>query len=175
MEDHETTRVADGNKNKNKIAPVSAFPEPVIASPVPVSTFTVPVKLSTYDGKTNWEVYKIQFSIISEANGWTVGVKAFLGCGRTGYVSRNCPRVNQEDLCRTSVIEPKKISKGNGEVPLRRTCLENRKYCSRIEKKSGVIDQVVSQVTTLSTAELDPWSDDSVRKDQRADPEIKHL
>ncbi|GFV56835.1 hypothetical protein TNCV_3115781 [Trichonephila clavipes] len=33
-----------GIRNKNKIAPVSAFPEPVIASPVPVSTFTVPVE-----------------------------------------------------------------------------------------------------------------------------------
>ncbi|GFW14936.1 uncharacterized protein TNCV_4658971 [Trichonephila clavipes] len=30
----------------------------------------------TYDGKMNWEVYKTQFSIISEANGWTEGVKA---------------------------------------------------------------------------------------------------
>ncbi|GFT84898.1 uncharacterized protein TNCV_2507361 [Trichonephila clavipes] len=55
---------------------VSAFPEPVIAFPVPVTAFTGPVKLSTYDGKTSWEVYKIQFSIISEANGWTEGVKA---------------------------------------------------------------------------------------------------
>ncbi|GFU14597.1 uncharacterized protein TNCV_406541 [Trichonephila clavipes] len=29
-----------------------------------------------YDGKTNWEVYKTQFSIISESNGWTEGAKA---------------------------------------------------------------------------------------------------
>ncbi|GFW73490.1 uncharacterized protein TNCV_2801541 [Trichonephila clavipes] len=35
-----------------------------------------PLKLSTYDGKTNWEGYKTQFSIISEANGWTEGAKA---------------------------------------------------------------------------------------------------
>ncbi|GFW73741.1 uncharacterized protein TNCV_1541951 [Trichonephila clavipes] len=34
-----------------------------------------PVKLSTYDRKTNWEVYKTQLSIISEANGWTEGAK----------------------------------------------------------------------------------------------------
>ncbi|GFV45328.1 uncharacterized protein TNCV_2824721, partial [Trichonephila clavipes] len=32
--------------------------------------------LSTYDGKTNWEVYKTQFCIISEANGWNEKVKA---------------------------------------------------------------------------------------------------
>ncbi|GFX27405.1 uncharacterized protein TNCV_35021 [Trichonephila clavipes] len=36
----------------------------------------VSVKLSTYDGKTNWKVYKTQFCIISEGNGWTEGVKA---------------------------------------------------------------------------------------------------
>ncbi|GFY44470.1 uncharacterized protein TNIN_45261 [Trichonephila inaurata madagascariensis] len=33
--------------------------------------------VDTYDEKTNWEVYKTQFSIISEANGWTEGVKAY--------------------------------------------------------------------------------------------------
>ncbi|GFT16130.1 uncharacterized protein TNCV_3316461 [Trichonephila clavipes] len=53
--------------NENKFVPTSAVPEP--ASPVSV-------KLSTYDGKTKWEVYKTQFAIILEANGWTEGVKA---------------------------------------------------------------------------------------------------
>ncbi|GFY02220.1 uncharacterized protein TNCV_5100791 [Trichonephila clavipes] len=53
--------------NENKFVPTSAVPVP--ASPVSV-------KLSTYDGKTNWEVYKTQFCIISEANGWNEGVKA---------------------------------------------------------------------------------------------------
>ncbi|GFV56326.1 uncharacterized protein TNCV_2643731 [Trichonephila clavipes] len=46
------------------------------ASPVPLTDSPVSVKLFTYDGKTNWEVFKTQFSIISEANGWTEGVKA---------------------------------------------------------------------------------------------------
>ncbi|GFW77958.1 uncharacterized protein TNCV_2490021 [Trichonephila clavipes] len=49
---------------------------PVSKSPVPVTASTVSVKLSTYERKTNWEVYKAQFLIISEANGWTEGVKA---------------------------------------------------------------------------------------------------
>ncbi|GFW97565.1 uncharacterized protein TNCV_880621 [Trichonephila clavipes] len=40
------------------------------------TAFTEPVKLSTYDGKTNWEIYKTQFSIIFEAYGWTEGAKA---------------------------------------------------------------------------------------------------
>ncbi|GFT23546.1 uncharacterized protein TNCV_3510511 [Trichonephila clavipes] len=32
--------------------------------------------LYTYDGKTNWDMYKIQFGIISETNRWTEGVKS---------------------------------------------------------------------------------------------------
>ncbi|GFW62294.1 hypothetical protein TNCV_913061 [Trichonephila clavipes] len=43
--------------------------------PSTCACFPVPVKLSTYDEKTNWEVGKTQFSIISEANGWTEGFK----------------------------------------------------------------------------------------------------
>ncbi|GFW61918.1 hypothetical protein TNCV_4669431 [Trichonephila clavipes] len=46
-------------KNENKFVP---------ASPVPIPASPVSVKLYTYDGKTNWEVYKIQFGIISEVN-----------------------------------------------------------------------------------------------------------
>ncbi|GFV50399.1 retrovirus-related Pol polyprotein from transposon 412 [Trichonephila clavipes] len=45
----------------------------------------------------------------------------------------------------------------------------------RVEKKFGVIDPVVRQVTTPSTSALDPWSDESIRKDQLADPEIKPI
>ncbi|GFT31364.1 uncharacterized protein TNCV_608061 [Trichonephila clavipes] len=76
MEDLEKKPLAGGNENKSRIVPVSAFPDPVLVSSVPVTAFTGQVKLSTYDGKTNWEIYNTQFSIISEANGWTEGVKA---------------------------------------------------------------------------------------------------
>ncbi|GFT47118.1 uncharacterized protein TNCV_3747661 [Trichonephila clavipes] len=76
MEDLEKKLQAGRNENKSKSVHVSAFPQPVLASPVSVTAFTGPVKLSTYDGKTSWEVYKTQFSIISEANGWTEGAKA---------------------------------------------------------------------------------------------------
>ncbi|GFW49761.1 hypothetical protein TNCV_358641 [Trichonephila clavipes] len=59
VEDFEKKLLACGRtKNENKFVP---------ASPVPASP--VSVKLYTYDGKTNCEVYKIQFCIISEANG----------------------------------------------------------------------------------------------------------
>ncbi|GFU47759.1 hypothetical protein TNCV_4465081 [Trichonephila clavipes] len=76
MEDFEKKLLAGGNENKSKSVHVSAFPEPVLVFPVPVPASPVSVKLSTYDGKNNWEVYKTQFCIISEANGWNEGVKA---------------------------------------------------------------------------------------------------
>ncbi|GFW47064.1 gag-pol [Trichonephila clavipes] len=64
----------------------------------------------------------------------------------------------------------KGLAHGNIEAPSRRPCTENSKYSWRVEKKFGVIDPVVRQVTTPSTSESDPWSDESVHKDQRADP-----
>ncbi|GFX72044.1 uncharacterized protein TNCV_2346321 [Trichonephila clavipes] len=74
VEDLEKKLLVCTNKNESKILPSS--PVPVSTSLVPGNPSTVSVKLSTYDGKTNWEVCKTQFSIISEANGWTEGVKA---------------------------------------------------------------------------------------------------
>ncbi|GFV82414.1 uncharacterized protein TNCV_3982071 [Trichonephila clavipes] len=107
------------------------------------------------------------------------------GCGSTGHVRSNCPRVNQKDPCRTSVTESKKVfsnrkgsADGNGDVRSKRPCSESSKNLSnslRVERKFGVIDPVVCQVTTPLTSELDPWSDDSVRKEQLADPEIKPI
>ncbi|KAF8786035.1 Retrovirus-related Pol polyprotein like [Argiope bruennichi] len=63
----------------------------------------------------------------------------------------------------------------NADALSRRPCSENCKYFSRVEKKFGMVDPVVRQVTTPSTSESDPWSDESVRKDQLADPEIKPI
>ncbi|GFX31313.1 uncharacterized protein TNCV_2061311 [Trichonephila clavipes] len=66
--DFEKKLLACGNAtNESKFVPAALVPVP--ASPVSV-------KLYTYDGKTNWEVYKIKFGIISEANRWTEEVKA---------------------------------------------------------------------------------------------------
>ncbi|GFW99444.1 retrovirus-related Pol polyprotein from transposon 412 [Trichonephila clavipes] len=64
---------------------------------------------------------------------------------------------------------------GNADALSRRPCPESCKYCSRIEKKFAVIDPTVHQITTPSTSALDPWTDESVRKDQLADPEIKPI
>ncbi|GFW57759.1 uncharacterized protein TNCV_2926781 [Trichonephila clavipes] len=69
VEDLEKKLISCGNEdNERKFVP---------ASPVPVLTSPVSVKLSTCDGKTNWEVYKTQFSIISDANGWTERIRAY--------------------------------------------------------------------------------------------------
>ncbi|GFV50401.1 uncharacterized protein TNCV_1680371 [Trichonephila clavipes] len=67
VEDLEKKLLACEKMNEKKFMPTSV---------VPVSASPVSVKLSTYEGKTNWEVYKTQFCIISEANGWNEGVKA---------------------------------------------------------------------------------------------------
>ncbi|GFU62527.1 retrovirus-related Pol polyprotein from transposon 17.6 [Trichonephila clavipes] len=64
---------------------------------------------------------------------------------------------------------------GNADAYSRRPCPESCKYCSRIEKKFGVIGPIVRQVTTPSTSAYDPWSDESVRKDQLADSKIKPI
>ncbi|GFW82268.1 retrovirus-related Pol polyprotein from transposon 17.6 [Trichonephila clavipes] len=64
---------------------------------------------------------------------------------------------------------------GNADALSKRPCPENCKYCSKIEKKFGVRDPIFRRVTTPSTSALDPWSDESVRKDQLADPEIKPI
>ncbi|GFT17116.1 uncharacterized protein TNCV_4738411 [Trichonephila clavipes] len=75
MEYLEKKLLASGNAaNESKFVPAS--PGHVPSSAVPLTASPVSVKLSTYEGKTNWEVYKIQFSIISETNGWTEGFKA---------------------------------------------------------------------------------------------------
>ncbi|GFV82234.1 uncharacterized protein TNCV_2791321 [Trichonephila clavipes] len=225
--------LASGNENKNKSMPVSAFPEPVLASSVPVTAFTGPVKLSAYDGKTNCEVYKTQFSIISEANGWNEGAKACQLAaslrGEAAEVLQTLPdteRLNLNSLYNTlNIWFGQKYSKDyarlqmktrlqktgeslqqyaseverltnlafsdhpatdnrkasadeNGDVRSKRPCSESSKNLSnslRVEKKFGVIDPIVHLVTTPSTSALKLWSDDSVRKNQLADSEIKSI
>ncbi|GFV74734.1 uncharacterized protein TNCV_1039721 [Trichonephila clavipes] len=75
VEDIEKKLLASGNAtNESKFVPVSSVHVP--SSALPLTSSPVSVKLSIYEGKTNWEVYKTQVSIISEAHGWTEGVKA---------------------------------------------------------------------------------------------------
>ncbi|GFV28702.1 uncharacterized protein TNCV_3986521 [Trichonephila clavipes] len=84
------------------------------------------------------------------------------GCGGAGHLRNNCPRVNQKDPHRANVMESKKVcshrkgsADGNINAPSRRPYPENSKYNWRVEKKLGVIDPIVHQVTMPSTAALD--------------------
>ncbi|GFX34277.1 retrovirus-related Pol polyprotein from transposon 412 [Trichonephila clavipes] len=79
-----------------------------------------------------------------------------------GHLPSYSQRLQEYDM----VIRHRKGSvHRNTDALLRRPCPESCKYFSRIEKKFGIIGPVVRQVTTPSTSELDPWSDESVRKD----------
>ncbi|GFX11712.1 hypothetical protein TNCV_4340581 [Trichonephila clavipes] len=83
--------------------------------------------------------------------------------------------LSQEIDGQERVIAYFRSAHGNADALSRRPFLDSCKHCSRIEKKFGVIDQTVHQVTTSSTSALATWTDESIRKDQLADPEIKPI
>ncbi|GFV47319.1 integrase_H2C2 domain-containing protein [Trichonephila clavipes] len=78
------------------------------------------------------------------------------GSAGTSATHDDRPRVNQEDPCRTSVTESKKVcsnrkgsTEENGDVRSKRPCSESSKNLSnslRVKKKL-VIDPIVRQVT----------------------------
>ncbi|GFX87454.1 retrovirus-related Pol polyprotein from transposon 297 [Trichonephila clavipes] len=63
-------------------------------------------------------------------------------------------------------------SHGNADALSRRPCPENCRHCSRVETK---YDYAIRQITTSTATPPDPWSDEKVREDQMADPDIKPL
>ncbi|GFW52474.1 retrovirus-related Pol polyprotein from transposon 297 [Trichonephila clavipes] len=63
-------------------------------------------------------------------------------------------------------------SHGNADALSRRPCPENCRHCSRVETK---YDYAIRQITTSTATPPDPWSDEKVREDQMADPDIKLL
>ncbi|GFV97328.1 retrovirus-related Pol polyprotein from transposon 412 [Trichonephila clavipes] len=89
-----------------------------------------------------------------------------------GQIARWIQRLQAYDV---EIRHRKGSAHGNADALSRRPYPESCKYCSRIEKNFGVIGPIVRQVTTPSTSALDPWRDESVRKDQLADPEIKPI
>ncbi|GFW57512.1 retrovirus-related Pol polyprotein from transposon 17.6 [Trichonephila clavipes] len=80
-----------------------------------------------------------------------------------GQIARWIQRLQEYDV---EIRHRKDSAHGNADALSRRPCPESCKYCSRIEKKCSVKDPIVRQVTMPSTSALDPWSDESVRKDQ---------
>ncbi|GFU80425.1 retrovirus-related Pol polyprotein from transposon 412 [Trichonephila clavipes] len=89
-----------------------------------------------------------------------------------GQIARWIQRLQEYDV---EIRLRKGSALGNADALSRRPCPESCKYCSRIEKKFGVIDPIVRKVTMPSTLALDLWSDESFRKDQLTDPEIKPI
>ncbi|GFU12273.1 retrovirus-related Pol polyprotein from transposon opus [Trichonephila clavipes] len=63
-----------------------------------------------------------------------------------------------------------KAPHGNADALSRRPCPENCRHCSRVETK---YDYTIRQITTSTATPPDPWSDEKVREDQMADPDIK--
>ena len=44
---------------------------------IPLLSSQAIIKLSTFDGKSSWQVYKTQFTMLSKAYGWSPNAKAF--------------------------------------------------------------------------------------------------
>ncbi|GFW48863.1 retrovirus-related Pol polyprotein from transposon 412 [Trichonephila clavipes] len=86
-----------------------------------------------------------------------------------GQVARWIQRLNEYYF---DIRHRKGSSHGNADALSRRPCPENCRHCSRVETK---YDYAIRQITTSTATPPDPWSDEKVRKDQMADPDIKPL
>ncbi|GFX20790.1 transposon Tf2-11 polyprotein [Trichonephila clavipes] len=86
-----------------------------------------------------------------------------------GQVARWIQRINEYYF---DIRHRKGSSHGNADALSRRPCPENCRHCSRVETK---YDYAIRQITTSTATPPDPWSDEKVREDQMADPDIKPL
>ncbi|GFU78523.1 retrovirus-related Pol polyprotein from transposon 412 [Trichonephila clavipes] len=86
-----------------------------------------------------------------------------------GQVARWIQRLNEYYF---DIRHRKGSSHGNADALSRRPCPENCRHCSRVETK---YDHAIRQITTSTATPPDPWSDEKVREDQMADPDIKPL
>ncbi|GFX77639.1 retrovirus-related Pol polyprotein from transposon 412 [Trichonephila clavipes] len=84
-------------------------------------------------------------------------------------VARGIQRLNEYYF---DIRHRKGSSHGNAHALSRRPCPENCRHCSRVETK---YDYAIRQITTSTATPPDPWSDENVREDQMADPDIKPL
>ncbi|GFW16114.1 retrovirus-related Pol polyprotein from transposon 17.6 [Trichonephila clavipes] len=73
-----------------------------------------------------------------------------------GQIARWIQRLQEYDV---EIRHRKGSAHGNADALSRRPCPESCKYCSRIEKKFGVIGRIVGQVTTPSRPEAYPIPD----------------
>ncbi|GFW27444.1 hypothetical protein TNCV_162891 [Trichonephila clavipes] len=86
-----------------------------------------------------------------------------------GQVARWIQRLNEYYF---DIRHRKGSSHGNADALSRRPCPENCRHCSRVEIK---YDYAIRQITTSTATPTDPWSDEKIREDQMADPDIKPL
>ncbi|GFX56117.1 hypothetical protein TNCV_3062031 [Trichonephila clavipes] len=86
-----------------------------------------------------------------------------------GQVARWIQRLNEYYF---DIRHRKGSSHGNADALSRRPCPENCRHCSRVETK---YDYAIRQITTSTATPPDPWSDEKVREDQMAEPDIKPL
>ncbi|GFW15556.1 retrovirus-related Pol polyprotein from transposon 297 [Trichonephila clavipes] len=86
-----------------------------------------------------------------------------------GQVARWIQRLNEYYF---DIRHRKVSSHGNADALSRRPCPENCRHFSRVETK---YDYSIRQITTSTATPPDPWSDEKVREDQMADPDIKPL
>ncbi|GFS87188.1 retrovirus-related Pol polyprotein from transposon 297 [Trichonephila clavipes] len=86
-----------------------------------------------------------------------------------GQVARWIQRLNEYYF---DIRHRKGSSHGNADALSRRPCPENCRHCSIVETK---YDYAIRQITTSTATPPDPWSDEKVREDQMADPDIKPL
>ncbi|GFW17170.1 gypsy retrotransposon integrase-like protein 1 [Trichonephila clavipes] len=86
-----------------------------------------------------------------------------------GQVARWIQRLNEYYF---DIRHRKGSSHGNADALSRRPCPENCRHCSRVETK---YDYAIREITTSTATPPDPWSDEKVREDQMADPDIKPL
>ena len=89
-----------------------------------------------------------------------------------GQIARWIQRLQEYDI---EIRYRKGSSHGNADALSRKPCSESCNYCTTAEKKYELINPTVRQVTASTTSKPDPWSDEQVRKDQMADPDIRPI
>ena len=84
-----------------------------------------------------------------------------------GQVARWIQRLQEYDF---EIRHRKGISHGNADALSRRPCPEACRHCIKAEEKFGPSSFAVRQIITIPP---DPWSDESIRKSQLEDPDLK--
>ncbi|XP_035232290.1 uncharacterized protein LOC118204076 [Stegodyphus dumicola] len=88
-----------------------------------------------------------------------------------GQIARWIQRLREYDF---DIKHRKGSSHGNAAALSRKPCPAHCSHCSRAEAKYGLANPNIRQVTSSTSTDPDPWSDENVREDQSADPDMKN-